>query len=188
MAPDPRWLEILKASGWQTAAIAATCGLFLLLARWSFIPPLDAWMIQLAAFGLLLSAFLAVASVIVALNRFFPLQRWIVRWVNIRREQRAARNYLPHMTAEEKKIVAYLLAHNQKTFTAAQDGGYATTLISRGIVVRALRPGQVFAVEDTPMAVPDHIWTVPMQHKHEFPISDAEREGAHPWRVPWMVR
>jgi hypothetical protein len=30
MTPDPRWLEILKASGWQTAAVAAACGLFLI--------------------------------------------------------------------------------------------------------------------------------------------------------------
>jgi hypothetical protein len=30
MAPDPRWLEILKASGWQTTALAVASGLFLL--------------------------------------------------------------------------------------------------------------------------------------------------------------
>ena len=63
MTPDPRWLELLKASGWQTLAIAGACGLFLLLAHWRWLPPLDPWMIQLAAFSLLLAALLAFASI-----------------------------------------------------------------------------------------------------------------------------
>jgi len=30
MTPDPRWLEILKASGGQTLAVAVACALLLL--------------------------------------------------------------------------------------------------------------------------------------------------------------
>ena len=39
--PDPRWLELLKASGWQTVAIAVAVGVFLLAAHWGWLPPLE---------------------------------------------------------------------------------------------------------------------------------------------------
>ena len=36
MTPDPKWLEILKASGWQTTGLACAFGVFLLLPHfWS---------------------------------------------------------------------------------------------------------------------------------------------------------
>ena len=31
MTPDPKWLEILKANGWQTTALACAFSVFLLL-------------------------------------------------------------------------------------------------------------------------------------------------------------
>ena len=71
MTPDPKWLEILKASGWQTAALAAACGLFWLVGRWGWLPPLDPWMIQAAAFGFFVTGFLAVASSISAISRAY---------------------------------------------------------------------------------------------------------------------
>jgi hypothetical protein len=66
MTPDPRWLEILKASGWQTAAIALAFLLFLLVANWGWLPPLDPWMRQASVFGLLITGLLTVASVMSA--------------------------------------------------------------------------------------------------------------------------
>lgn len=184
MAPDPRWLEILKASGWQTAAIAGACGIFLIAARWNWFPPLDPWMVQLAAFVLLLNACLTVASFISAVLKFFPLQTWVMHRVMMRREKDAVRNYIPHMTPNERKIIAYLLARNQKMFVAAADDGYAMTLISRGIVVRALRPNQVFDMDDTPMVIPDHVWDVLLEHKREFPTAQSRQDPyePHPWR------
>jgi hypothetical protein len=95
------------------------------------------------------------------------------------------------MTAQEKQIIAYLLARNQKTITADQDGGYASTLISRGILVLALQRGQVFRGSETPFAVPDHIWNELAKHKEQFPYSPLIRSDGvepYPWRVPWMVR
>jgi hypothetical protein len=191
MTPDPRWLEILKASGWQTAAVAIACGLFLMAASLRWLPPLDPWMVLIAAAGLLLFGCLAVASFLSALFKFFPIQEWFVHWINIRRQKRATQDYIPHMTPQERQIIAYLLAKNQKMFTCSTDGGYATTLISRGILIRALMGGQVFASEDMPVAVPDHIWDVLVAHKDQFPYKPerGERGGEiHPWRVPWMLR
>jgi hypothetical protein len=145
-------------------------------------------MVLAGTFAFLITAFLTLASFIVALVRFVPVQHWIVHWINGIRSRRAIRNYIPHMTPKEREIIAYLLGHNQKMFTAAQDGGYATTLLSRGIVVIALRPGQVFLGEDTPMAIPDDVWKVLVQHKSDFPITDEVKDGPHPWRVHWMAR
>jgi ABC-type microcin C transport system permease subunit YejB len=146
-------------------------------------------MAQLAMAGLLLFGFLAVASLITAVNKFFPVRKWIVHWVNTHRQKTAVRNYIPHMTDEERAIIAYLLAKNQKTFIAEVNGGYAMTLISRGIVVRAVVQDQVFDFRNTPMAIPDHIWDVLVQHKDQFPYTPPE-DGTEvlPWRVHWMAR
>jgi hypothetical protein len=188
MTPDPRWLEILKASGWQTAAISAACGLFLLTGHWGWVPQLDSWMIQLAAFALLLSGFLAIASFISATLKFFPVQTWVLHWINMRRAKRAVQDYIPHMTEKERKIIAYLLAKNQKMFTAASDGGYAATLLSRGLVRVAAQSGQHVDMFDVPMMVPDYVWDVLVEHKEQFPYTPQRnsRGGGepHPWRVP----
>jgi hypothetical protein len=101
--PDPRWLEILKASGWQMAAVGAACGLFLLVAHWGWLPPLDPWMIQLAAIAALICSFLAFASVVSATLRLFPIQTWVVHLINRHRAKRAVRNYIPQMTDHEKQ-------------------------------------------------------------------------------------
>jgi hypothetical protein len=182
MAPDPRWLEILKASGWQTAAVAAAYGLFLLIAHLGWLPPLDAWMILLAVILLLIFGFLAVASVISATLKFFHVQTWLLHWINKHRAKRAVRDYIPHMTERERMIIGYLLAKNQKMFTAASDGEYAATLLSRGIVCVAAR-GQYVDMLSVPMMIPDDVWDVLIEHKQEFPFpkncDDLER---HPWR------
>ena len=94
------------------------------------------------------------------------------------------------MTTKEREIIAYLLAKNQKTFTAASDGGHARTLLSRGIVIILARDGQLLDPENVPMTIPDHLWDVLQKHKDEFPYKPpdgGETEGA-PWRVHWMER
>lgn len=156
MPPDPRWLEILKASGWQTAAIAAACGSFLLIARWGWVPPLEAWMIQLAAIVTLICGALAIASFLSTTLKVFPVQKWFSHWVDRYRAKRAVRDYIPHMTEREREIIAYLLAKNQKMITADSDGGYASTLLSRGIIRIAAQPNQHVDMTDVPMVVPDH--------------------------------
>jgi hypothetical protein len=183
---DSKWLEILKESGWKLTAIAGACGLFLIAARRGWIPPLDPWMVQLAAFGLLLCGLLAVASLIAAAVKVLPIQRWVARWITTRREKRSLQNYIPYMTPKEREIVAYLLAKHQKTITAAADGGYAATLLSRGIIRIVAQQGQHLDAENVPMTVPDHLWDLLMEHKSQFPYSP--KEGGHPWRVHWMVR
>ena len=188
--PDSKWLEILKASGWQTAAIAAACGVFLLMDHWGWLPPLEPWMTLLATFFLLLCGFLACASFFSSLFRFFPIQIWFVHWLNIYRAKSDLRDYIQYMTPTERKIIAYLLAKNQKTFSAESDGGYASTLLSRGFVTIIAKPAQHISMNDVPMAIPDHLWDVLQKHKSDFPYTPPERgkTEVHPWRVPWQAR
>jgi hypothetical protein len=186
MTLDSKWLEILKASGWQTTAIAATCGLFLLFAHWGWLPPLAPWMIHFASFGSLLCGFLAFMAILSSA----PVQNWIMHWITIHKKKRAVRDYIPHMTEQERKIISYLLAKNQKTFTYTIDGGYAVTLISRGIVVCSLKPDQAGSSHHIPFDIPDHIWSVFLEHKNEFPYKPpppGETE-MHPWSIHWMLR
>jgi len=49
MTADPKWLEILKASGWQTAALTAASGTLIYLnARKQLPVALDSWVIEAA--------------------------------------------------------------------------------------------------------------------------------------------
>jgi hypothetical protein len=182
---DPKWLDILKATGPQTGAIALACGLFLLSPHLGWIAPLDTWVIQLVVFLLLITGWLSLASLATALYKFIPLHKWIIHWRNMHGKRQAVRRYIPHMTPKECEIIGYLLYHNQKMFTGAFDGGYARTLISHGIVVQALRAGQAFSQLDVPYAIPDYVWNILVQHKDEFPYQKPRgKQETHPWREP----
>jgi hypothetical protein len=189
VTPDPKWLEILKASGWQTTAGAFAFGLFLLANYRGWLPPFDPWMIQLSALGFLLCGCLAVGSIGSAVFKFFPISIWILHWIKISQERRATRNYIPHMTPKERQIIGYLLQKNQKILIAEQDGGHAMPLISRRIIVHALQPGQVFNMSRVPMTIPDHIWDELLRHKEQFPYTP-EKGGPNetsPWLRHWMA-
>jgi hypothetical protein len=190
MSPDPRWLEILKASGGQSASLAFACAVFLILGRLGWIPELYPWMIHAAVFVLALSGMLAISSFIVAFLKSIPLHKWAVRSFHEKRAARELEKYLGHLTDEERKILAYLLHHNQKMFTGAEDGGHAVTLISRGLIVRAMVPGQRASGEDVPFAVQDHVWEMLLRNKEKFPYKPPPRGEVetHPWRVNWMLR
>ena len=103
------------------------------------------------------------------------------------REQQDVEDYISYMTKKEREIIAYLLTHNQKMFTNTLDCGHANTLLSRGIVVVAVRKGQVFTEHEVPFAIPEHIWTVLKKHQKEFPYTPPQRgeSPAHPWRRHW---
>ena len=55
MISDPRWLEILKASGWQTAALFLACATFLLAAHLGWLPPLASLVTLSVTFAMLLT-------------------------------------------------------------------------------------------------------------------------------------
>jgi hypothetical protein len=187
--PDPKWLEILKASGWQTTAIAIACSVFLFLSHIGLLPPLPDWATLVVWFIGLICGCLAVASWCSAAYNFFPLHIWYLHYQGIWRAKRGLHKYIPYMTPEEKEIIGYLLAKNQKTFTAAADGGHGATLLSRGIIIVLAQHGQQLDSENIPMTIPDPLWDVFVKRKKEFPYSPPTiGEESHPWRVHWMAR
>lgn len=74
MTPDPRWLEILKASGWQTGALAVAAGLLLWANHAGWLPPFEAWMVQTAAVVMIVCGLLALASF--ASNAAIRIGKW----------------------------------------------------------------------------------------------------------------
>jgi hypothetical protein len=191
MTPDPKWLEILKASGWQTTALAAAFGAILLVMRLGWIVTPDLWFTAFCALAFLICLFLALASIGHAITDFLQPRVWLAKWAKEKQQRKVVREYIPYMTKQEKGIVAYMLAKNQKMITAEQDGGYAATLISRGILVRAMRPGQVADMMNVPFIMPDHVWDELELKRDSFPYRPAKRQDGvepHPWRVPWMAR
>jgi|SRR5271157_453819 len=192
MIPDPKWLEILKASFWQTTAIAAAAFLLIYVNAKRLLPAsLEPWMIQAAEVALLVCGCLSLASICsaVAKESKGPRARLARLWA-IRRVKHQVGKGIPEMTPKEREIIGYLLAKNQRMFTNTADGGHANTLISKGMVVCALLPGQACTDFEVPFEVPLHVWDVLMKHKAEFsyvPSKVGESEP-HPWRVHWMAR
>ena len=188
-AADPKWLEILKASGWQTAALTAASATVLYLNAKKRLPvALDSWVIQAAEVSVLVFGFLTVFGVgpHVA-KKWSSLWDWLAhRWA-IRQEMQRVEKEIPSMTPKECEIIGYLLANNRKMFTCTSDGGYANTLISKEIVVCAMLPGQAATIYEVPFKVPDHAWDVLVKHKAEFP--NTHKSGKpYPWAIPWDIR
>lgn len=143
MAIDAKWLDILKASGWQTAAIAAAGAVLLYANAKRLLPvPLERWMIQTAVATTIVCVCLTISSIVSATMRATQRQRarlWsgLVEQRRLRREVAA---YIPSMTPREREIIAYLLAHNQRIFTNTPDGATRTRSFREGSL--SLRSGQ----------------------------------------------
>jgi|SRR5882762_1135013 len=188
-AADPKWLEILKASGWQTAAVTAASATILYLNAKKRLPvALDSWVIQAAEVGVLVFGFLTVSSIGPHVTKTANIMASVLeRRLAVDRAQRQVAKDIPSMTSKEREIIGYLLANNQKMFTCSRDGGYANTLLSKGIVVCALLPGQVTTTFGVPFKVPDHVWDVLVEHKANFPNTCKTGEP-YPWAMSWMSR
>jgi hypothetical protein len=107
------------------------------------------------------------------------------------------------LSKSEREIIAYLLHRKQRMFTCNVDGGHAATLISRGIVRRALRPGQVFEYDAMPVEVPLEVWRFRRANANKFPMTvtrtnrilggnigwsecGTESRPASEWRCGWQ--
>jgi hypothetical protein len=87
------------------------------------------------------------------------------------------------MTERERRIIGWLLKANQKTVTLPDDASLATTLVSRGILVRHLRHGQIFDLDAVPFSFPDEVWDVLVERRSEF-IEPPDMKGRPPWIGP----
>jgi hypothetical protein len=178
----------ITAAGVYKLAFALVAGTYWFVATRGIIPDANSWEIRAAAFATLLFAFLWLGNIAAVLLDFFQPRVWVAHFFTVRGEKAFLRSYISSMTPKEREIIGYLLAHNQKLFIAAQDGGYALPLISQRIARLALQSRQVFDSENTPFVIPDHLWSVLVTHKEQFPHKPLSSREPDPWRIPWMAR
>jgi hypothetical protein len=190
-----KFVDLLKASGWQMAMIAVACALLLYLSASGIIPDLDpAWTLVVWA-GMLIAAGLAIAPLFTSLQGVAE-GAWRRRQhlQAVRQAEQVFWDYIPYLTDKERQILGYLREKKLKTFVADHDGGYAGTLLARGFVTYVGVRGQSFDLDKTPMAVPEHVWKVLQQHPESFPYkpeyggASSERVETLPWRIPWQLR
>jgi hypothetical protein len=182
--PDPKWLDFLKAGSVVFFGIALASGSFLVLEYWHLVPFVADW-VQDAVVGVfLLTFFLTLTNVIAAIWNFFQPHRLFVDAVNNHGRRKYVRERIGQMTPKEREIIGYLLDHNQRVFTAARDGGHATTLISSRIVEITAAPNQVVDANNVPFAVPRLVWKELLSRKELFPYAPPARgeTEVEPWR------
>jgi Super-infection exclusion protein B len=181
-----QWLTtFLQTRAHKALALAVGCGVLYWIHK-SGVFVFEPAVLQTVVVVGVLSAAMTVTSAIRAAYTAYPLHMKIGRWFTRRRFARQLRDYIPHMTDNEKRIIAHLIEHNQKTFTVDIDGGHATTLMSRGIVVRMLQPGQVFAQNDLPVGIPEWAWKVLVAARENFPYKKRTDREPLPWRKHWL--
>ena len=182
---DAKWLEILKASGAKTAAIAVAAALLVYLNTTKRLPvDIDHWIIGVAIIVALLCGCLTVASIA---SYALPKARGFVMGMWLRRqENKAVAALIPAFSEKERNIIGYLLANNQPMFTNAPDCGHAATLVSKGIVVCAVRAGQPVVQSDVPFAIPEFIWNILRKNKGAFTHVPLNAGQPYPWRRLWM--
>ena len=188
---DPKWLEILKANGWQTTALTAACIAIIFLVKQNIIPTTDnpLWIAIPSIFGVIFG-FLSLAAIGNAFVTTFELGTRIRRWLFMRNKAKEVNDFIPYMTDKDREIIGYLLYHNQKTFQASSDGGYAASLIAKGIVRVACKQGQIIDHSLVPFEVPDFAWEVLEQNRDSFPYKPPQKSKTedHPWIIPWQAR
>ena len=186
---SPQWLDILKASGWKTAAIAGAAALLIVLNSRKTLPvALDPWILETAEVAVILCGSLTVFSLLSGIvTASKPLRMKFSRHQAVRRAQRDVKEAIPQLTVKEREILGYLIQKNQRHFSYTQDGGYASTLIAKRFLTFAGVPGQVFTAYDFPFEVPKHVWEVLNEHKENLVCSHREGEP-YPWAVHWMAR
>jgi hypothetical protein len=187
-----RVMDLLKAHPWQMAMIAVALAVVLCLVSKGTIPyPGDGWM-SLIWVTMLLTFGLALAPVGSSLQAHVHRSLQKREWRQHQQEaEQEFRDYIEHLTDNERQILGYLLAKNQKTFDVADDGGYAASLIARGFVVHLGVRGQILNAHRVPVGVREDVWRVIKEQPDKFPYTPHYSSGpgrkveTHPWRVPW---
>jgi len=191
MSPEPSgWLTVFRAildsSVWKTSALAVAAGLILYGngKRW-FPVVFEPWAIEVLIVTLVVCICLSLVAVI---PNIVSMVKRADLW-NVHRAKHLVNDCIPHLTAKEREIIAYLLDQNQRMFETTPDGGYASTLISKAIVACAVQPGQQVRAYAVPFEVPKHVWNVLLKRKAEFPFEPPEpgQRRTFPWAITWEL-
>jgi hypothetical protein len=188
---DPKWIDGIKSAISAGAAykfsLAVVSGIYWYLLARHYVP-YSAGLIQASSFGFLFFTLLWLANAIAVIADIFRPRTWFVHCITLRRQTREVENYLPHLSEKDREIIAYLLAHNQKTIIADMDGGHAMTLIARAFLIVQTAPGQTDYENRVPMIIPDNVWGVLQRHKDKFPYAPppSGEVEPYPWRKHFM--
>ncbi|MFD1156904.1 hypothetical protein [Roseovarius aestuarii] len=186
---DPRWLEVLKASGWQLFAISIALTGFWLLLQFEFLPKID---LPLIVYGLPLAILVTFALALVSAAEALAkrIQSWNQKRVlEANKEKKAEeqrqifRDYVPFLVEKEWEILAYLYQNKEKTFVASVDGDLASTLYNRGFIKMLARPGQQVSVMSCTFSIPDPVREVMQEMDERFsePIVELGYRNKRPW-------
>ena len=185
-----RLVDLLKASGVQTGALALGAFGYIWLSQRGIMPALEGkWLPGVSLFGVgaaALCAASAVAFVFSSVKAFRPVQRW---WQNRRFKADFIAN-LDNLSFRERQILGFLCHHNQKVFTTDFDGGHAASLIARGYLQHFAAPGQRLPARAFPTRVVQPVWELMKAVPEAFPYEpqfDGDGE-IPPWRRHWMER
>jgi len=198
-----KFVDILKATGWQTGFMALAAALYLYLSKVGVLPPLEPWMVQAVGAVALGFAALSAASLATVCQR--GVQAAWAWWR--RRQDRLAWEAkflgdIPTLTEDERQILGYLRHYRLRTFDTDLDGGYANTLLAKGYVMH-IAGTKVIDRTRVPTIIADDVWRIVNERPDEFPhvpVWDRDerysnrderysnRVEMHPWRIPSHMR
>lgn len=134
-----------------------------------FVEQIDTSWRKIAVLGVVLFGSLTLVGFLSALWRgcgvvgsFFQKRRRKASY------KRAAENSLNDLTELEWSILAYLVTRGERHFTSNINGGRAASLIGRGLIHIAARPGQSLHVLQTPFSIDDAVWEALLERKRDF--------------------
>jgi Super-infection exclusion protein B len=180
--PDLKWfIDFLKVGPWKTASLSLAAGILLFANSKRTLPVTLQPLLLVLVLVCVFCACLAISSLV----ELFAVPAISREW-KIWRLQRRIPEMIKTMDPKEKEILGYLLANNLKGFRYAADGGYASSLIAKGLIVCTAFPGQRCNGWEVPFEIPDYVWKVLVRHKSQFDFTD--RGGPFPWAIHWSVR
>lgn len=97
---------------------------------------------------------------------------------------RWAEKSLDDLTARERNILSFLVTRGERHFTADMNGGYAASLIGRGLIHRTVRRGHTFHALSAPYSVDEDVWKALQKRKNDFKHHNPDGRPPHidsPW-------
>ena len=190
-----KFVDVLKASGWQTGFVTLFAAAFVYLSHIGVLPPMEPWMVLAGLAVAFAFGALATASLVTAIqNGLKATWSW---WQRRQAQEAAVKRFvddIPTLTEHERRILGYLRHHKIRAFDTDIDGGYANTLLAKCYLYHAagtqqVDPGRV------PTLVADYVWRIVNARADNFPHQPEWGEGGQrrgvetlPWRIPWNLR
>lgn len=127
-----KWVEILKAGGWKTAATSAVSGVFLFAIWMDWIQNSENIVWIYDAVGVLaLSACLTIASIFQAFLDLLRPIGMLLRSHKRRIMRKELIEEIQYFRDQEKDFAVYLLNHNQQMFLTDIDEDHTRDVIAR---------------------------------------------------------